>query len=1340
MSFSSNNMPSLLDREILARDQDAFGHRHYADALRSLAESTAHDPPYSVGLLGAWGTGKSTIKEIYLSGLREDTDERGHKFHPITFNAWRYSENVKRALLRQVYLALGGSETTLNEKLFGETRRTEMLRQSFGSVLRSTMSTWSVPLLVVLFLIVLVFLGTWGALTLLGITSEWVRGLASTILTGLAAHLINQVKLEAIASHLPVTKVELPTTTAEQYQDLLLEQLRAYKRGKVPIKNASKCERIIVFVDDLDRLSSEEMVQGLDAIRTFMEIPARDLPKELGIVFVISCDEDRIAHALEKGRHHMDLPGSVFNRSDARRYLDRIFQFRLEIPPFPRRDMREYSLSKLKELDLPNLKGKNEDINETMIHVGVQTPRNALQIVNAFAQSWWIAYRRETSEAGSVRPGALCEGAVTDHPLTLAALSALRVDFPDFYLDVQKQPDLVHRLMDVVFERRNINEFPLATRETLSKYLERHTVEKKETIGPEIAKDHRPLRQFLATLQTHRWPPSLQPLLLLSQDPVTRRYGDRAPQLYDALTSGDLDGVLESLGRNADAQPLNHDDVHLLKDMTEDLSRETQPRRVAAATVLASLVDRLPEGNARVLIGPLTRQLEASAEVRWRLGVQRIEDLIRVAEPTEKRAIAAALVEDILTTDKPMTFRLTSGETPSLEEATSMARNAVNCVLRVRNDHGLYEPADKRLRDWLLVRRVTADSAKSHELPFPDLHEWVRGNPGLLPLLGHHYTDLLISELEAESIKGLDVPSALECMAQVFAELLDRERNVLWSQLTRLLSVKNGDAVKLAWETLVPHPTAPDPMPFSGMILSMSQRLTKEMKETEAWTLDWETAAAAILGLVEARPTDLSSDAQSSFRDLIVAWGDLEETAAFSVRGLQSLPPALSTAVTNRWSSNLFDDRPDACRQYLATNFSALAEDQQTNVGVELEKVVTPTLVSEDLGKHYAQFLGGLPESAWEIATLQEHLESILGQIGARHNNPDGYLERVFPAVSKVLRFAPDAAVGKMLHALFTNAKSQPLHYAFLHSWMAGRWPVPSDELSPYAPATIFSEAHQFCVAQPQNATPGLLSSMKDMMDRAVVPDDKEPQLIAASCAVWTSKPKGAQKTLVSLEAPPSPQQTADLLDAVTWDNEELRTAIAEVWRHVASQQEPSDRSATTELILAKGPQGTPDNPDAALTCWIDGVADRGPALKEGFENEGVSDAGRKRLWLQAVRFQDELGLSFYRDSITHLLGLPDNEETVRAVLDSKAELASIVKTADARATLSEALLVEVFPKAPTKTAQAGAAEWAKDLDGHAGLRKLESLELTVEGVDILENLFGKSSTKQLRKSVEKND
>lgn len=161
-------MPSLLDVEIDSSDADAFGHRHFAKALQGLIESASNEPPYSIGLLGKWGTGKSSIKAIYLRDLQDDLTKnpeglpRNARIQRITFNAWRFGgENIKRALLRHVYLELGGDAEKLNDALFRQVQRPSKEERSWSAVLKDFYENWiwgALPGVFLLFLIVILIL------------------------------------------------------------------------------------------------------------------------------------------------------------------------------------------------------------------------------------------------------------------------------------------------------------------------------------------------------------------------------------------------------------------------------------------------------------------------------------------------------------------------------------------------------------------------------------------------------------------------------------------------------------------------------------------------------------------------------------------------------------------------------------------------------------------------------------------------------------------------------------------------------------------------------------------------------------------------------------------------------------------------------------------------------------------------------------------------------------------------------------------------------------------------------------------------------------------------------
>ncbi|MFP4259682.1 MAG: P-loop NTPase fold protein, partial [Opitutales bacterium] len=668
--MKDNYLPSLLDREVRASQDDAFGHRDLADALRSLIESTDHKPPYSIGLLGSWGSGKSSIKELYLCSLNGEerdleSDSNGRtrtkKIKSITFNAWRFGgENIKRALIRHVFVSIGGKSDEIMDRLFRRFEHSIKEPKGLKRICQDLLDHWfgQAIQLIILFFGILGFIGVvFGIGKLFGIENNWMLSVVSA--AGLAA--LGTIAKELFAQNrllMPIfnegLRVDEPVSGAEQYEQLLLEQLEKFKRSK----EGKHCERIVVFLDDLDRLSSEEMVAGLDAVRTFLEIDAENLPQGLGLIFVISCDEGLVADALAKrSKRNGDIPGTISDAASARRYLDRIFQFRLDVPDIPKQDMRTFVVKRMNE-DLPSLV---KDLHERsidleavvnrLVHYDVSSPRNAIQLVNAFSQSWWLACRREREGAGSKRAGGLSKGAVTEHPISLAAVCGLRVNFPEFYQDLLSNTEFIDRFTYTFCRTEPVDPktIPDSVRPQLSKYANSDW---------ELDSKHRPLRSYLSSLQGLRWPVGgLLPLLQLSQDPISREFGPRERSLYNAIRNGDTPGLLEALDLTLTDRPLHPNDIHKVSDIYGQLERNgSQIEQENALSCFAGVSNRLPKFEARRLLTPLARKIRDSANLRWRVGLNRIEQFLPSLDVQERKDVAAVLIQDILNTEGSVKF------------------------------------------------------------------------------------------------------------------------------------------------------------------------------------------------------------------------------------------------------------------------------------------------------------------------------------------------------------------------------------------------------------------------------------------------------------------------------------------------------------------------------------------------------------------------------------------------------------------------------------------------------------------------------------------------------------
>lgn len=1350
-------MPSSLDRQISSIDQDAFGHRHFAQALQSLIESESHTPPFSVGLLGGWGTGKSTIKELYIHGLENDAHKNNHgltrskRFHSITFNAWRFGgrdQDVKRALLRHVFLELGGDEKKLQDRLFRQIRETHQIPKGWLKNTWDILKAWAMPVPAFLISLSLLLTLLVSFMKFVPVEDDFSRSIIVLALAGAFTYLHKQVKAPVVAANYPVTRIDFPITTAEQYEDLLLDQLEKFKSGESKTLDGKKCkdcERLVVFVDDLDRLSAEEMVLGLDAVRTFMEIPAQRLPEGLGLVFIISCDETKVAQALAERRRQGDMPGTVFSQTDARRYLDRIFQFRLEIPPFPRNDMRQYAIKKLKELpgieaDLNKRGIPIETLVDRMIHVGVRNPRNALQIVNAFSQAWWLAKKRETEELGTERPGGLHEGSVTMHPISLGALSAIKVNFPDFYQDLQKDPALLHRMTDVMVRGKFIKDQPLAAQQL---FTERYfkEIEGSSQTSFELRTEHRPLRQFLASLTGLRWPVSLQSLLFLSEDPITRKYGQKATSIYAALVSGDTQGVLEGLGRHVDATPLKQDEARLLHLMVEDLRQESVTRRTGASRVIADLVDRLPKDTARLLLGSLCRELGDSADLRSQLGIQKIANVLAVAHGDDQRAVASRLIEDVLTIDEDVHLRLETMEPPNLEEAVAFVQATISLVLPIRRAHGLDPAADTQFINWLIDRTVKI-GGKSHQFSFEEFEQWMTDHEDhLLPALSYRYTDILATELESETIPDIDTSAAIERARKVFISLWNAgedTRPILWKNISRYVALNLPEASQAAWEVMAEHVTSPNADYFGEFLNNFIDRLTNEANDEE-WSLELELAAQTLLSLIRARLTDIDSNTLNKASELAILWSGDDHNAALSCDVTKELQRAGTTAsqlVFDNWSQRILQNLPIDCIEMFASIFPTLKSPVHSNAMTQINQVISTDKIDEATGKRYEAFVKNVPDEAWDTAPLKGHLDSILPQIAARHNNPNKYLHRIFPTIVKVLHHASPGPLGQSLNNLFTQAKGQPSHYAWLHSCMATRWPEPSANLSPYNPVQIFSEGHNFAITQPQSSSKGLLSSLRDMLNRELVPANQHAAVIEAACATWAAKPDQAIDTFTNGFGDLAPAQAANLIDCVDWTNDERQNLLSRAWSSVVQSQNIENQIQATVHILGKGIQGPDNEPDRGVRLWFDALAENSRAILETTILRGeLSDTHRKRLWLQATRLAESLGSGFFLEVIPKIAILSSIEETASSLFSEYELVYNILGSTDNHAELSHRLM-ESFTDASTNTIKASIASWCKKLSGNASLKALKNEALTPDDIDILKPIFGNSA---LIKKLEKN-
>lgn len=1205
-----SGMPSILDKELEDRNADAFGHQDYADALRDLIEAPTNKPPFSIGLLGPWGTGKSSIKALYRSELESDKsgtvgNRRADRIHVITFNAWRFGgeQDLKRSLLREAFKQLGGDETTLRRALFEQVNKVTHERRTFRDWFGESFAQLIGAACILILILLAAVLVTWIYVQFTGLTSQYPLGAVFIAAIGLAAWFgktIVDLRVRSPAWYLPQTSVSFPATSAEEYERLLTDQIEVFRRGA-----GKNCGSLVVFVDDLDRLSAPEMVTGLDAIRTFLELPFNTPENTFGVVFVISCDEDKIAEAIKRrsGLGSSDLPGAVFSRADARRYLDRLFQYRLEIPQFPKLDMRKFALNKLENIEsvAGDLKGRKvaiEDVIDRLIHIDVQSPRNAIQLLNAFIQSWWIGSLRERNGVGSAAPGALHEGAVTEHPLSLAALCVLRVDFPDFYDAVQNRAEIIHEFRNVVFGGKLPSELAPQAREMLREFL---VANMEGDLTTDVRPDHRKLRRYLSSLADLRWPVILQPLLRLAEDPITRKFGDSAAAVFNSLISGDVAGVLEAFGRHLDDKPLAVEDVVLLEGFGETLPQENEMRRTNAARVLAALVDRIPQDRRRKILSPLIRQMVNLKAVRMNVQPRRALQIIAGAPAADQRDVAEKFIGDLLHFE-PLDWRLATGGEPNLGEATGAVRDAVDLALQVKRTVGLSAAASGMLGQWLLKREVRLGSA-SQTLQFSDLEDWVENYEDILPGdLASGYADQAIGEFEKSETAPSFTSGVLPRLCQIFADTAkhgEQEREVLWNQLTRLVAVQPREAAESAWGDAARYSDLAGREERRNFLVALAARLHKEIKDANNWPLDRAQGAIRFSDLAVEWHLDINPETATQLEDLVLFWATDASLEQYAIRVLDVFwDQAKETwdGIILTLSQMDLSTRMADVSGYLGRNFDVMDEAAKNQLVAKMDELIRENWSDESSVEGFETLVNNLQETSWSETPLREHLVRLLDQISTMHNNAD-YLSQLIPIAIGLFRLSTEGKVAQILVPLLANAAATPNAYIAVHRCMKGEWPQIDQQIGDYKPDDIVIRACRFIQENPGNEGVGdVYGSVCDLAGRGLSSKGTNQEISDITPVVWREAPKIVSSLADFAARILTPASVAEALtggQSSELDSGNLATLLAAV----SKSFDRNMRHEAAKLILNSVPAPLLERPDGGLERWVLAISEDDPRI-----------------------------------------------------------------------------------------------------------------------------------------------
>lgn len=343
-----------------------FYHKNVAPALRTIIENDTC--VHTVGLFGRWGTGKSTIIKL----LKEEGIDDAKI---VEFDCWKYeNDSLRRQLLLQIAKDLGISRKEI-QKL-----EKDLYFSVSESIEEKVSISWAhlkkVGLISLAFFVPIGLIN-WQLFP--DIISQWRLWLGTTfslvLSIGLLAEKVLGDDLKKIIMISPIISSKAQLNSPEQFEHSFVKILK---------QTNSNSKKVVIVIDNLDRVDSKVATEVLATLKTFLEISDDDLGGKR-VIFLVPCDFEAIK---------MAAPSAEL----ADEFLRKIFNVVLWTPEYIDTDIRSFITDQIKQTgDISKLLD-DEDVLLVIESAFSNSPREIKQFINNLISSLVVAFKSEVKD------------------------------------------------------------------------------------------------------------------------------------------------------------------------------------------------------------------------------------------------------------------------------------------------------------------------------------------------------------------------------------------------------------------------------------------------------------------------------------------------------------------------------------------------------------------------------------------------------------------------------------------------------------------------------------------------------------------------------------------------------------------------------------------------------------------------------------------------------------------------------------------------------------------------------------------------------------------------------
>jgi hypothetical protein len=395
-------------RALEVASEDRFRH---ADLVAELAQLVCTVPaPANVALFAPWGSGKSGMGNLLADSLK---DRLGVRF--VRFDASKFGQApLRRHFISQVAKGLGRNDDEFSRDLYRDVDERDVTFP--GKELIKLIGAFVLTLLVVVATLLLLALFV-ATVSSGGLKANWSHTAKDYLLAALPIAAIGAIFIKMATGGIIVKSTRSAPSGDEEFERLfrkLVEKVKA--------------DRIVVFVDELDRCAPVEVASTLETIKTFLEVEK--------CIFIVAADHQVLEQALRK-KARQQTPTDPTNPyySAGSSYLDKIFQYQYQLPPLKLRRLTDFAFELVR--DRRGIWQRVENLPEVvsvLVPTHVTSPRRVKVLLNSFALTYRLAERRAR------------EGVLNSHlparASEIAKLVCLRCEFPLFAEDLAIDPRL----------------------------------------------------------------------------------------------------------------------------------------------------------------------------------------------------------------------------------------------------------------------------------------------------------------------------------------------------------------------------------------------------------------------------------------------------------------------------------------------------------------------------------------------------------------------------------------------------------------------------------------------------------------------------------------------------------------------------------------------------------------------------------------------------------------------------------------------------------------------------------------------------------------------------------